>query len=99
MANIHREREIELLSGKTVTVDIEVEGIYDSHYGADGDGGRGVGRWLIDSHSYVIDTEETLTDDEESEIDGIVEELVYEGEWDWESAANDEANEYDEDLF
>lgn len=100
MSRVNKEKEIELSSGKLVTVQIEVEGTYDANYGADVDGNRGVGRWLIDSHSYEVgDTEEELTSEEFDEIDEKVEALVYDGDWDFESPDLDDEDADDDTLF
>lgn len=98
MATILKEREIELSSGKLIVVHLEVDGIYDADFGADADGARAVGRWLVDSHSYEFDTEDELTEEEESELVDKVEEIVYESVWDFENADNF-ASEDDEPEF
>lgn len=99
MALITKEREVDLSTGKTVTVHLEIEGIYDSHFGADADGNRGVGRWLVEGHSYEIETEDDLSDDETSELDGLVEEIVYDGTWDFENADPDDDADFESDEY
>lgn len=95
---VTKEQDVELSSGRTVSVDIEIFGIYDSQFGADADGNRGQGRWLIDSHGYTI-TEDDLTPEEETELDEKVEEIVYDGEWDFDNAEPDDEDDDHADYF
>lgn len=95
-AMLTKEQDIELSTGTTVAVEIEVFGIYDAQFGADADGNRGQGRWMIDSHGYSTDA--SLTQEEEEELDEKVEEIVYDGEWDFENAEEDEEDD-DADYF
>lgn len=99
MSTINKETEIELSTGRTIAVELEVVGLYDSHYGADADGNRGQGRWLIDSHGYSISDDFELTEEEANELDEKVEELVYEGEWDFEAADSNEDDDLDFEVF
>lgn len=99
MSTITKECEVELSTGRTVAVSLEVEGIYDSHYGADADGNRGQGRWMVDSHSYEVETEDELSEEETAELDEKVEELVYEGDWDFDTAHNERDDDSEEDFF
>lgn len=95
MAKVNITKEIELVTGKTVTVHVEVEGLYDSRYGADADGNRGVGKWLVDGLDYEIESEDELNSDELEEVDVEVENLVYGGDFDFETASNDDDEEGD----
>jgi hypothetical protein len=100
MSTINVEREIDLDNGTIVTVELEIEGTFDANYGADADGNRGVGRWLVESHSYEVSSEDELSDDEESEVKEKVEELVYDSDWDFDQAELDrEADKEEEELY
>lgn len=94
MPRCTKEVEIELKDGKVVDTLIEVNGIWDQEFGADADGNRAQGQWLRESWSH--EHNETLTEDEESELNERVEEIVFEEEWDFASAADDESS--NEDL-
>jgi hypothetical protein len=96
MASITREFEIELSDGRTINVSVTVEGEYESDYGADADGNRGVGTWFVSGHSFEAD--EALTPSEEYEVSEKVDELVSDESWDFDSA-EDEYSEDDGDLF
>jgi len=76
---------------------VKVHGIYDTMFGADADGNRGQGRWLVDSHEYDLDddTFQMLSEEEVTELEERIEELVYEGSWDFEHAEEDEDDESD----
>ena len=37
-----------------VTVDIVVYGVYESNYGADADGNRGINAWFVEDYEYTI---------------------------------------------
>jgi len=99
MPTIIKDMSIELSTGTTIDVEITVEGVYDGMFGADADGNRGVGRWMVDNHSYMymVSDNVSLTSEEDDELDEKIEEIVYEGDWDFE-AASDEDDE-DADLF
>ncbi len=98
MAHLTKNVDIELDSGRIIPVEIEVTGIFDSHYGADADGGKMQGRWLVDSHSYDIQSDDELTKEESEELEEAVEGLVYDTSWDFDS---DDSYEYaeEEGLF
>ena len=90
MSTVVIEREIDLDEGKTVSVEIDVIGLYDARLGADADGRRGEGTWLVDSHGYSITSDEELTDEETSELEEKIEEIVDDGDFDFESASERE---------
>jgi hypothetical protein len=96
MSNVVIDREIDLDEGKTVSVEIDIAGLYEPRYGADADGKRGDGIWLVDSHTYTVNSEEELTDDETAELEEKIEELVYDGDWDFEAASEREYETEDE---
>jgi hypothetical protein len=99
MLTINKEANIELSTGTTIDVEIEIFGIYDSQFGADADGNRGEGRWLVDSHGYSVSDNVSLTSEEEDELDEKIEELVYEADHDWTLAAEEQGDEDHEDFF
>jgi hypothetical protein len=97
MAEISKEFEIEV-NGRTVNVNVTVEGYFEADYGADADGNRGVGMWFLDGHSYEADEE--LTGEEKTQVDEKVEELVNDEAWDFEAASQEaDADEDDEEFF
>jgi hypothetical protein len=98
MITINKDVNVELSTGTTIEVEIEVFGIYDSQFGADTDGNRGEGRWLIDSHGYSISDNISLTDEEEDELDEKIEEIVYDGQWDF-ANVEDDSDDEDVDLY
>jgi len=95
MAEVTREFELELKDGRTVNVTVTVEGSHDPDYGADADGNRGVSMWFIEDHSYEADEE--LNAEEKKEVDALVDSLVDEEEWDFDSADEDDDYEFDID--
>jgi hypothetical protein len=94
-SKVSKETTIELSTGTTVDVEIEVFGEYDSQFGADADGNRGQGRWLIDSHAHTYDDALVLTSEEFDELCEKVEEIVYENEWDFDSAEEEDEDDAD----
>lgn len=90
--------EVELPSGKVVNLTITVTGTHEANYGADADGNRGVSKWLIDSFTHEVTSDEDELDHEDhDQIAEKVEEMVYEEDWDFEAA--DDEDEDDEDEF
>lgn len=63
---------IELNSGKSFEVDVTAVGLYDSNWGADADGNRGMGVWLLEDLEYDLpDTDDEglrLTNEEMIEL-------------------------------
>jgi hypothetical protein len=51
-ATIRKHYEIQLSSGLLTDVDVEIKGVYESDYGADRDGNRGKGMWLVEDVDY-----------------------------------------------
>ena len=98
MASLKEEKTFELSTGTTVDVEVEVFGIYDGMFGADADGNRGQGRWLVDSHGYSTGDGISLTSEEEEELDEKIEEFVYDKEWDFDNAEESDEDE-DADFF
>ena len=102
MAKVTKEfEEIELSSGKTVTLEITVTGVYDARYGADADGNRGVGTWLIEDASYETHSDDDLDDDDKAEIESRVESIVDSEDWDFDNASEEDEEDLDDedDLF
>ena len=53
-SRVEKEISVELKSGKIVTVEVTAIGSYDSNYGADADGNRGMGVWFLDDVEFKI---------------------------------------------
>lgn len=92
MAEITKEFEVELKDGRTVNVTVTVEGSHDPDYGADADGNRGVSMWFIEGHSYEADEE--LNSADKVEVDALVDSLVDDEEWDFDSADEEHDREW-----
>jgi hypothetical protein len=99
MVTINKDMNIELSTGTTIDVEVEVFGIFDSQFGADADGNRGEGRWLIDSHGYSVSDNVSLTAEEEDELDEKIEEIVYDGQWDFANADDNIVDDEGVDLY
>lgn len=85
MASINKDLTVETRTGKIVTVDVTVEGTYDSHYRSDRDGNRGSGVWHIRSVSFQIpdccNDFIALSQDEKNEVEKLIDEKVNEESW------------------
>lgn len=95
MSKVKFTKEMELSTSKSVIVHIEVEGLLEPRYGADIDGNGGIGKWFVDGHTYEIESEDELTNDEMEEVNDMVEDLVYDGDFDFQDNANYEKEEDD----
>ncbi len=93
MSELSKEFELELKDDRLVNVTITVKGDYESDYGGDADGNRGVGAWFINSHSYEADEE--LLDQNKLEVDLMVEELVNDEDWDFDEIEEDHQRDED----
>jgi hypothetical protein len=86
-----RSFSVTLMSGKTVTAEMEVSMVYDPNYGADADGRRGRGVWLVDELGPTVDVQdpewevddagESLSDDEKIEAMKLLEEEAENYDW------------------
>lgn len=86
MKTCSKDLEIELSDGTTVEGTLHVQGFVDENFGADADGNRGHSMWLIDS--WHAETNEELSEEQKTEFDREVEEIVFAESWDWEGASD-----------
>ena len=90
---------VELESGKVVTVEVTASAEFDSSYGADADGNRGMGMYFMDDVEYTLpkvdEKGEALTDDEMDELDNALNEEI--DGYSWEFSEPD--YEYENDDF
>jgi hypothetical protein len=86
-----KEFTIALPSGKTVTAEVETEWAYESSYGADADGNRGVGMTTMEDHHLVIPVDDPrwelddqgypLTEIEKFQAEKLLLNKAYDDEW------------------
>jgi hypothetical protein len=94
-----KELTVELESGKTFEIEVTATGVYDSNYGADADGNRGMALWFLDEVAFDLPkTDEDgniLTIDELHELDVKLNKLALDEDWEW-SLDND--REYEPEM-
>lgn len=75
-----------------VTVDIVVYGVYESDYGADADGNRGISAWFIEDYEYMIpdvsDDGTQLETVQKEKLKLVVQNLIENHDWDFEEACD-----------
>lgn len=99
MSSLNKAFTVELESGKILTVEVTASGYFESDYGADADGNRGVGMWFVDDIEYTLpkvdEKGEVLTDEELDELDEVLNEEI--DNFTWEFSTPD--YEYENDDF
>lgn len=95
MKQCTKEVEIELADGTQVEAKLIVTGVYDEDFNADAEKKGEQGAWLVDSWS--AEHEEELDEDQQTEFDEEIEEMVFTEKWDFENAP-DADDETEEDL-
>lgn len=99
MVILTKNETIELSSGRSIDVEITIEAHNESDYGADADGNRGINTWFIEGHSCKYDDDIELTEEEVSELEDKLENIVYENDaWDFDSASEKDEDDYDDDY-
>lgn len=92
MAEIQKDFTIVTDSNKIATIEVLAHGYYESDYGADADGNRGVPTWFLDGFTYDIPTAfddgSLLSDDEKTEVKAILERETFAADWDFENGGN-----------
>jgi len=73
---------------KTITSDIVVYGVYESDYGSDADGNRGISCWFIDDYEFVVpdmdDEGHKLSDEERETLKRLVQDFTENHDWNFE---------------
>lgn len=92
--SVTKEITVELDEDRSVTIEVEVVGTYDSHYGADADGNRGMGVWFVDDTFYTIpdkdDNEELLTKEDKELVKDKLDKEIDDTDWDFSTAEREE---------
>ena len=80
---------------RVVTVEVEVTGSFDSHYGSDADGNRGVPAWFIDQAEFDIPERDNngieITNQDSDIISELLEEEIDKRVWNF-----DEDDDYED---
>lgn len=73
------------VNNKQVTLVLYATAYYDSNYGADADGNRGMGVWFLEDVTWdlpdIDDDGNTLSDSEKKMVDGLLNLSVDDIEW------------------
>jgi hypothetical protein len=101
-SSVNRTWTVKLKSKKLVTVDAVIMGVYDSSYGADADGNRGMGVWLVEDAEFevpeVADDGTPLTNQEMAEIEDLINSNINEDEFfDFEDSYGYDYDDYEAD--
>ncbi len=99
MSQITKELKVELKDGREFTIEVTANAEWDSNYGADADGNRGMGVWErseddytlpeIDSEGYHLDSVET------EELETKLQAEIEKQDWDF----PEDEKEYEPDFF
>lgn len=85
MSTISREITVELDSGQSVTLEVEVYGNFEENYGADSDGNRGISTWFIDDIEYELpdfdDNGQELTAEQKVEACVLIDNQISRERW------------------
>lgn len=93
---------VETNSGRTVTVEVNVEGGYDPNYGSDQDGNRGTEVHYINEISFDVpdgdDDGDILSQNEKNEVEKLIDEEINNRDWDLSGDPEDYDNDGDEEI-
>lgn len=103
MSQITKELTIELDDGREFTIEVTATASYDSNYGADADGNRGMGVWDREDDEFTIpdvDAEGYRLDSvEKEELEKKLNLEIERQDWDFSSADEKEYEPEDEPDF
>lgn len=77
---VKKDISVELSNGSEITTEVEFVGDYDSNYGADADGNRGIGVWFCDEENYILrskdDDGNILSEEQKKEYEKLLEDKI-----------------------